>query len=60
MQEKYGVKVEQYTMDGVLLSKFNAYGEAQRITGISAGSIRRCCLGLIKHAGGYIWKHQKL
>lgn len=60
MQEKYGVKVEQYTMDGVLLSKFNAYGEAQRITGISAGGIRRCCLGLVKHAGGYIWKHQKL
>jgi hypothetical protein len=60
MQEKYGVKVEQYTMDGVLLSKFNAYAEAQRITGINAGNIRQCCLGLSKHAGGYIWKHQKL
>jgi hypothetical protein len=57
MQEKYGVKVEQYTMDGVLLSKFNAYGEAHRMTGVQAASIRRCCLGKVKTAGGFIWRH---
>ena len=57
IHKKYGVKVTQYTTDGIFVANFNAYGEAQRITGIHASGIRRCCLGIVKTAGGYVWKH---
>ena len=57
IQKKYGIKVTQYTIDGTFVANFNAYGEAQRFTGIHAACIRRCCLGIVKTAGGYIWKH---
>ena len=57
MQKKYGIKVNQYTKNGLFIAKYNAYGEAQRFTGIGSSSIRRCCLGIVKHAGGYIWRH---
>ncbi len=57
IQNSKGIKVNQYTTNGDFVAKFNAYGEAHRMTGVQAASIRRCCLWKVKTAGGFIWRH---
>lgn len=48
--------VEQYTMDGVLLARFDSQKKAALCTGISKGNISSCCKGIRKTAGGFIWR----
>lgn len=38
---------------------FNSVVEANIETGIDKSSIIRCCKGVQKHAGGYVWKYKK-
>ena len=42
---------------GELLATFPSLMEAERVTGIDDGNISKCCLGKLKSAGGYVWKH---
>ena len=42
---------------GELLATFSSLMEAERVTGIDDGNISKCCLGKLKSAGGYVWKH---
>jgi hypothetical protein len=51
-------KVEQYSLDGVLINTFDSLGEASRITKIQKTPISQCCKKLKYHnsAGGFIWK----
>lgn len=49
-------KIVLQIKDGVIVNKFYGCNEAGRKTGISAGSIKNCCCGLSKTAGGYCWK----
>lgn len=48
-------KVCQYTKEGQLVSEFPSLHEASRQTGISIGSISKCCKGQRNSAGKYIW-----
>ena len=36
---------------------FESISEAVRTTGINSKSIRDCCNGVQKHAGGFIWQY---
>jgi hypothetical protein len=36
--------------------KFNSMRAAEKETGISHGSISKCCQGLFQTAGGYKWE----
>ena len=56
LQKSVGVKVDQYTLSGEFICRYNGYNEAERITGVWMANIRKCCIGKYKHAGGYIWK----
>lgn len=48
--------VEQYLLNE-LIKKYPSAAEASRITNIDSTSIRMCCNGKRKSAGGYIWKY---
>jgi len=48
--------IEQYTRDGELLAAYPSMNEAARQTGLRAGNISKCCNGIAKSAGGFIWK----
>ena len=50
-----GNHVAQYTKDGILISTYKSYAEAERVTSVSNTGIRSCCKGERKTAGGYIW-----
>lgn len=52
-------KVEQYTIDGELLSIHNTINAAMTSTGITAYEIKKNIEGKINNAGGFIWKYQK-
>lgn len=49
-------KIKQYDKEGNYIKTFNRIGE---IENIDKSSIIRCCNGIRKTAGGYIWKYDK-
>ncbi|MBQ8247517.1 MAG: hypothetical protein IJZ42_10325 [Lachnospiraceae bacterium] len=51
--------VEQYTVDGKLLRKYDSVADAEKETNISRDSIKKVVNGKAKTAGGYIWKKHK-
>lgn len=53
-------EVAQFSNDKVFLRTFVSANEAQRITGISSGSICQCCNKRRRSAGGFIWKYTQL
>lgn len=42
---------------GELLATFPSLIEAKRVTGIDQGNISKCCNGILKVVGGYVWKY---
>lgn len=48
--------VEQYSIDGVLLSRFESGVEASKKTGVGVCSISLCARGRYKTGKGFIWK----
>lgn len=50
-------RVFQYTLDGEYVKDYPSVSEGERQTGIKKENISRCCLGIRKTAGGYIWKY---
>ena len=43
--------------DGDTINVFESLTEAIKATGINSKSIRDCCNGVQKHAGGFVWKY---
>ena len=50
-------KVNQFNKDYFLIEMFNSITDATIKTEIVRSSIRQCCLGKRKSAGGYIWRY---
>ena len=48
--------IEQMTMDGRVIARFESGKAAKRATGISDRNINGCCRGARKSAGGYRWR----
>jgi hypothetical protein len=57
--EKLSKIVYQYDLDGNFIREFKSTRSAGKILKISHTGISRCCNGVTKHAGGYIFKYQK-
>lgn len=49
--------VEQYTLDGDFVARYNSTTEASMKTGLNRQSIGCCALGKYKSSGGYLWKY---
>ena len=58
--EKQSIVTYQYSKDGKLIAQYKSVREAARKTGLQSGAIGRCCKGILKTTGGYIWRHEKL
>lgn len=56
-RKKRSKKVQQYSLDGILIAEFYATREAERQLGIPHNNIALCCKGKYHNAGGYIWKY---
>lgn len=50
--------VKQFDKNGIFLAEFSSFTEAEKITGVDHSGISKCCKGLYKTAGGYIWKYK--
>ena len=58
--EKQSIPTYQYTKDGILIASYKSVREAARKTGFQSGSIGRCCKGINKSVGGYVWRHEPI
>lgn len=52
-------KVNQYTLSGAFIRRWDSIKTAADNLGISASHISDCCKGRLKQTGGYAWKHSK-
>lgn len=50
--------VEQLDKNGKLLERFDNGNQASKQTGISYQTIYKCCTGMLKTAGGFIWRFE--
>ena len=50
-------QVEQYTLLGDFIALFESTGDASRATSVASSSICRCANGILKSAGGFVWKY---
>lgn len=50
--------VKQLSSDGEYIAEYAGLSEAERATGVLNQSISKCCKGIYKTAGGYIWKYK--
>lgn len=48
--------VEQYTLDGEFVAKYQSTFQAQKATGVSSGNLSHVASGTRKTAGGFLWK----
>ena len=51
--------VYQYDINGNFIKEFKSVREASRLLNIYHSHISRCCNGLSKHAGGFIFRYEK-
>ena len=51
------VAVEQLTIDGQFIQRFNSIIDAAEANGCRATSIQSCCAGRFKSSGGYRWRY---
>ena len=52
------IQVLQFTMQGEFVRKFISMHEASEKTKIARSTIKLCCSGKYKQAGGFIWKYE--
>lgn len=57
--KKSGRVVYQYDLDGNFIAEFITVRRAAIQLGLSHSNIARCCNGISKHAGGYIFRYEK-
>ena len=50
-------RVAQMNDEGKIINVFESLSSAVQTTGTNSKSIRDCCNGVQKHAGGYVWKY---
>lgn len=50
-------RVTQMNDDGEVIKIFESLSDAVKTTGTNSKSIRDCCNGIQKHAGGFVWRY---
>ena len=56
IKDKLSIEINQYNLNGELINTFKSLREAERETGINHGNISKCCNGIFKHTGGFIFR----
>lgn len=58
LRHTYNMKaVKQFSKDGAFIQEYKCTREAERATNIDHTVINKCCKGIYKTAGGFIWKY---
>lgn len=57
--ESSGRKVFQYDLNGIFLNEYRSVRYAAKILSLSHSNISRCCNGVFKHTGGFIFRYKK-
>lgn len=50
--------VLQFSLSGELMAEYTSLTNAEISTGINNGHISKCCKGIRKTAGGFVWKYK--
>ena len=53
------IPINQYDLDGKYIKTWQGASEVKEILGIDDSTIRKCCKGIKKSAGGYQWRLYK-
>lgn len=48
-------KIKQYTIDNIFIKEYDGIKEASKINNLNPRDITKCCKGLRKQVGGFIW-----
>lgn len=51
-------KVLQFDLEGNFIKEWECMRDVQRELGIHTGHIAKCCKGILKKTGGYVWKYK--
>ena len=54
---KKGKKINQYDKQGNFIRSWDYIRDADKALGINNSSIIRCCRGIAKTAGGFVWRY---
>lgn len=49
-------KVQQYTLEGLLVAEYTSIRAATAVTGVNGGNISSVCYNKLKSAGGFHWR----
>lgn len=49
-------KVQQFTLDGVLMMTWDSLTEVENSLGYKKSNLSNCCNGVLHHAYGFIWR----
>jgi group I intron endonuclease len=60
MAKAVGIKVQQFTIEGVLIKSYPSYAQAAREADVAPSSLKACANGKLKLAGGFVWKKEEL
>lgn len=58
ISKKMGRKVYQYDLNGNLIEEYRSVRVAAKKLSLNHSNISRCCNGIFKHTGGYIFKYE--
>jgi hypothetical protein len=56
---RHSKRICQISLDGKLIKIWDGFGDIQRETGISKGSVANVCAGNKKTAGGFVWTYEE-
>lgn len=57
VSERFSINVSQYSKDGTFIKTWVSMIEAEKALGICYQHIGQCCRGIVKSAGGFIWRY---
>lgn len=57
INNKKSIKVDQYTKDNLFIKRWDCIRDVERELKIANQNISKCCKGIYKTCGGYIWKY---
>ena len=52
-------EVYQYNLEGDFLNNYRSTKEVERILKLDSSSVAKCCRGILKTCGGYIFRYKK-
>ena len=58
-KNKYSKKVLQFDLEGNFIKEWDSLHQIEEIIGLSHIQVSRCCRGIYKTSGGYVWKYKE-